>query len=75
MQTFYVSMAADLLGVFIEYRAESRLALEQYLERQYLRNGVWKIPWCAIYREHPKPQRTHSHRRPSPLSAEPSMRR
>jgi hypothetical protein len=46
-------MAADLLGVYIEYQAESRKALEQYLQRQYLRNGIWKLPWCAIYEEKP----------------------
>jgi hypothetical protein len=49
MKTFYVSMAADLLGVYIEYQAESEKAVHQYLERQYLRNGVWKIPWCCVY--------------------------
>ena len=49
MQTFYVSLAADLLGVYIEYQA----ALRQYLERQYLRGGIWKLPWCAIYRDRP----------------------
>lgn len=51
MKTFYLSMAADLIGVYIEFQAESRVALEQYLEREYLRHGVWKLPWCAIYTE------------------------
>jgi hypothetical protein len=50
---FYVSMAADLLGVYIEYEATSRKAVNQYLEREYFRNGVWKIPWCAIYEKIP----------------------
>lgn len=50
---FYVSMAADLLGVYILYRAQSRRAVNEYLEREYMRNGVWKLPWCAIYTEAP----------------------
>jgi hypothetical protein len=49
MKSFYVSMSYDLLHVYIEYKAESDKAVRQYLERQYLRNGVWKLPWCAIY--------------------------
>jgi hypothetical protein len=54
MKTFYVSMAADLLGVYIAYQAESRKVVNQYLEREYYRNGVWKIPWCAIYEKIPE---------------------
>jgi hypothetical protein len=54
VKTFYVSMAADLLGVYIAYEAESRKAVNQYLEREYYRNGVWKIPWCAIYEKIPE---------------------
>ena len=57
MLTFYVSLAADLLGVYIEYQAESRAAVNQYLEREYFRNGIWKIPWCAIYTERPQANR------------------
>jgi hypothetical protein len=56
MQTFYVSMAADLLGVYIAFQAESITAVHQYLAKQYLRNGIWKIPWCAVYREKPVPR-------------------
>jgi hypothetical protein len=54
MKTFYVSMAADLLGVYIAYEAESRKAVNQYLERQYFSHGQWKIPWCAIYEKIPE---------------------
>ena len=49
MRTYYVSMSEDLLHVYIAYEAESDKALWQYLERHYLRKGVWKLPWCAIY--------------------------
>lgn len=53
MKTFYVSMAQDLLHVYIAYEAESEKAVHQYLERQYLRKGVWKLPWCAVYAKLP----------------------
>lgn len=54
MQTFYVSMARDLLGVFIEFEAESETAVHRYLESEYLTaNGTWKLPWCAVYRDLP----------------------
>jgi len=53
MRTYYVSMAADLLGVYIAFEASSRKAVNQYLERQYYRNGVWKLLWCSIYEEIP----------------------
>lgn len=59
MKTFYVSMAADLLGVYIAFEAESRIAVEQYLDRQYFRNGVWKLPWCAIYDAIPSCHHNH----------------
>ena len=49
MKTFYVSMAEDLLHVYIAFEAESDKAVHQYLERKYLRKGTWKLPWCAIY--------------------------
>jgi hypothetical protein len=49
MRMFYVSLVADLLGVYIEYEATSREAVEQYLEAHYYREGIWKLPWCSIY--------------------------
>jgi hypothetical protein len=49
MKTFYVSLAADLLGVYIEYQATSETAVRQYLEAHYLRNDTWKLPWCGVY--------------------------
>lgn len=53
MKSFYVSLVHDLLGVYIEYQADSRRAVELYLDKTYYRNGVWKLPWCGIYEEHP----------------------
>ena len=53
METFFVSLTGDLLHVYIKYQAESRLAVEQYLERQYKRKGVWTLPWCFIYTDIP----------------------
>jgi hypothetical protein len=49
MKKFYVSMTEDLLGVYIEYTADSERAVRLYLEKHYLREGVWKLPWCAVY--------------------------
>jgi len=46
-------MARDLLSVFIEFEAESQHAVHQYLEREYLHKGTWKLPWCAVYTERP----------------------
>ena len=54
MKTFYVSLVFDLIGVYLEYQAESEKAVRQYLEREYLRKGVWKMPWCAVYSTPPK---------------------
>jgi hypothetical protein len=53
MESFYVSLVHDLLGVFVEYKADSRRAVELYLDKTYFRNGVWKLPWCGIYKERP----------------------
>jgi hypothetical protein len=50
MQSYFVSMTRDLLGVYIEYKADSKIAVEFYLEKHYLtRTGEWKLPWCAVY--------------------------
>lgn len=51
MQAYFVSLTGDLLNVYIEYRAESKKAVHQYLEKTYLHkaSGVWKLPWCAVY--------------------------
>lgn len=57
MKTFYISMARDLLGVYIEVEAESETAVHQYLESEYLRNGTWKLPWCAVYKDRPSGKR------------------
>ena len=54
MHSYYVSMTRDLLGVFIEYKADSKNAVEFYLEKHYLTlTGVWTLPWCAVYTEAP----------------------
>jgi hypothetical protein len=49
MRNFYVSMTRDLLGVYIEYRADSEKAVRLYLEKKYMRSGIWMLPWCAVY--------------------------
>src|ERR1039458_6601776 len=49
METFFVSLTGEWLQLYIKYQAESRTAVEQYLERQYKKNGVWTLPWCFIY--------------------------
>jgi hypothetical protein len=54
MKTYYVSLTADLLGVYIKFQAESSNAVGQYLKRTYYRNGEWKLPWCAIYNSNDK---------------------
>jgi hypothetical protein len=59
MKTFYVSMAGDLLGVYIAFDAPSRKAVNQYLEREYFRNGQWKLPWCAVYDKLPECHHPH----------------
>lgn len=53
MKSYFVSLTRDLLGVYIEYRAESEQAVRQYLEREYYRNGEWRLPWCAVYESVP----------------------
>jgi hypothetical protein len=49
METFYVSLTGDSLHLYIKYQAESRTAVEQYLERQYKTKGVKTLLWCFIY--------------------------
>ena len=51
MQNFYVSLVRDLLGYYILFEAESASAVRKYLEREYLRNGEYRLPWCAVYSE------------------------
>ena len=53
MRKFYVSMTQDLLGVYIEYTANSDKAVRLYLAKRYLAGKVWKLPWCAVYTEAP----------------------
>jgi hypothetical protein len=53
MKSYFVSLTGDLLGVYIEYQAESQLAVRQYLEKTYLRDHTWKLPWCAVYERIP----------------------
>lgn len=53
MQAYFVSLTGDLLGVYIEYRAESKLAVEQYLHKTYMRDHTWRLPWCAVYEQVP----------------------
>lgn len=53
MKNFYVSLVGDLLGAYLVFEAESETAVHQYLEREYLRRGTWKLPWCSIYTEKP----------------------
>ena len=52
MKKFYVSLTRDLLGYFIEFRADSRSSVEYYLRREYyISNGMYKLPWCSVYTE------------------------
>jgi hypothetical protein len=55
MKTFYVSLVRDLLGCYIEFQAESELAVRQYLVKEYFepRYQVWKLPWCSVYEVKP----------------------
>lgn len=53
MKNFYVSLVGDLLGAFLVFEAESETAVHQYLEREYLREGTWTLPWCSVYAEPP----------------------
>jgi hypothetical protein len=49
MKTFYVSLVRDLLGVYLEFQAESEAAVHEYLKSEYHRNGEWRLLWCAVY--------------------------
>jgi hypothetical protein len=54
MNTYYVSLTHDLIGVYLEFQAESESAVRRYLESEYLsKGGVWKLPWCAVYTKRP----------------------
>lgn len=53
MKTFYVSLVKDLLGCYLEFKAESELAVRQYLMKEYFRDNTWLLPWCAIYTQVP----------------------
>lgn len=53
MQTFYVSLTYDLFGTFLAFEADSQQAVRYYLEAHYLCKGVWKLPWCSVYRTLP----------------------
>ena len=55
MKPFYVSLVKDLLGCYLEFQAESELAVRQHLSSTYYINGVWKLPWCSIYDKEPAP--------------------
>jgi hypothetical protein len=49
MRKYYVSLTRDLFNVYLAFEATSERAVHQHLEREYLVNGVWKLPWCAVY--------------------------
>ncbi len=51
MKKFYVSLVKDLIGNYIEFDAESRLAVRQYLKKEYSYNNIWTLPWCEVYTE------------------------
>lgn len=61
MITYYVSLAQDLVGCYLEYQSVSEESLRCYLRDKYLVgakpndiwSGVWKLPWCSIYRQIP----------------------
>lgn len=53
MQKFYVSLVRDLLDYYIEFDAQSELAVRQYLMTEYFDNGNWKLPWCSVYKKIP----------------------
>jgi hypothetical protein len=74
MKTFFVSLTGDLLHLYIKYQAESRTAVEQYLERQYKKNGVWTLPWCFIYTDSLAPQ-SYPHQVPSPGATQHGLHR
>ena len=54
MKKYYVSLVYDLIGYYLEYNAESEKAVREYLTRTYLRNNVYKLPWCSVYSERPE---------------------
>ena len=50
---FYVSMARDLRGVFIQYDAVSRKAMDEYIRKEYYVKEHQIYPWCSVYTEEP----------------------
>lgn len=54
LRFYYISLVYDLRGCYLRVKAQSELAVRQYLEREYLsRQGVWKLPWCSVYAVEP----------------------
>lgn len=52
LKTFYVSLVRDLIGCYLVFEADSEHAVRLYLAEQYrTKEGVWKLPWCAIYHD------------------------
>lgn len=49
MKIYYVSLTRDLIGCYLKFKAESELAVRQYLFENYKCDEVWKLPWCSIY--------------------------
>lgn len=49
MNKFYVSLTRDLMGIYLEFTANSQEAVRQYLREEYLRKRQWQIPWLAIH--------------------------
>ncbi len=53
MKKFYVSLVKDLLDYYLEFEAESELAVRQYLMKEYWRDEQWTLPWCGVYPQVP----------------------
>ena len=53
---FWISLTRDLIGVYLEVEAESEEAVRNYLHKHYRRDGVWMLPWCAVYDKQPEPR-------------------
>ena len=49
MNDYYVSLVADLLGCYLHFRADDKEAVRLYMQKTYLKNNIWKLPWCQVY--------------------------
>jgi hypothetical protein len=55
VKKFYVSLVHDLIGVYLEFNADSEQAVRSYLKHKYFdqKADVWKLPWCSVYSKRP----------------------